>query len=64
MRRNLEEQNDKIIELLSNLNISSEQLEETLYEPLSGYPLQTVDDFKHLDADKNIKDRKKLVSCI
>lgn len=35
---------------------------KTLYEPLKGFPLQTLEDFEEIESDYKKTERKKLVS--
>ena len=69
----IEEQNDKIIkqnedlkqqialiiEDLSERNVSEASLSENLFEPLKGYPLQTIEQFNELNSNYTL--RKQLV---
>lgn len=53
----------KMEEILEKcLSIDDVNVNNTLYEPLQGFPLKTVKEFKEMESDANRSERKKLVS--
>ena len=56
------QQNKDILHVLSRLNLGGESLSETLYEPLTGFPITTIAEFEELDGDLNKSMRQKGVS--
>ncbi|XP_051158464.1 uncharacterized protein LOC127279863 isoform X2 [Leptopilina boulardi] len=57
---NLENQNAEILHLLQLRSDSDRVVEETLYQPLIGFPIKTVEEFQALEADENKEIRQKV----
>ncbi|XP_051155659.1 uncharacterized protein LOC127278143 [Leptopilina boulardi] len=58
---NIEKQNKRILEILNDMRGDSEKfVEETLYQPLTGFPLKTMEEFESLVTDKNKENRQKV----
>lgn len=55
------DQNNEIIQILRK-RFDNEQLSNKLYQNLEGYPITTVEQFRHLEDESNKEERQKVVS--